>query len=329
MTFQNLITLSRGYLMDETNDDSERLWEDLEIAEYINNAIEQLCKDCKLIEDDYSVNEVLVTGTITLSGISGSINSVKVNGITITSGVVPFNGTLAQTATDLASNITIYTSSPNYTAIADGAVVTISAITGTGSNPNGYVVTATTTTLVAICTNMVGGDSLTELYLVKDQSIYGLNSKILTIELAQINDQIRPLIIKTRKEMAREFAGWKTFTSAVPLYLIPMIDQRKVVFSPPPDTNYTCVLSVTRLPLTELSLTDTNASPEIPEEFHRNLFNFIRYKAFSKYDSETFDMTKAEYYYQKYKIEDVQGILKLGYQRVNEDRVTTPLSAFI
>lgn len=327
MTLQELINLSRAYLQDETDKDSERGWKDWEIVEYINNAVEQLCKDCHLINDDYSVNEVLATGTITLSGASGSVSNVKVNGVTITSASVPFNGTIAQTATDLANNISAYTSSPNYTATADGAIVTISAVAGTGSTPNGYVVTATTVTLTTVCTNMTGGNSVTELYLVKDQVNYGINSKILTIEIAQINNQLRPLIIKTRKEMAREFPNWKDLTSSTPLYLIPMIDQRKVVFSPPPDTNYTCTISVTRLPFTELS--EPSASPGIPEEFHRNLFNFIRYRAFSKYDSETFDVTKAEYYYQKYKNEDVQGILKLGYQRVNEERVASPLSAFI
>ena len=100
-------------------------------------------------------------GSITLAtGAAGSVNSVTVNGVTITSGSVAFNTSLSQTATDLASNINAYTSSPNYTAVANGATVTITASTA-GSAPNGFVVTASLTTITATYVNMnYGSDGL-------------------------------------------------------------------------------------------------------------------------------------------------------------------------
>lgn len=104
-------------------------------------------------------SEVLASGTITLTGgASGSIDTVTVNGINIIpSGAVPFNTSLSQTASDLATAINADQSSPEYRASASGAVVTITAMPGTGTGPNTFVVAATLTTIAASYTNMAGG----------------------------------------------------------------------------------------------------------------------------------------------------------------------------
>lgn len=103
--------------------------------------------------------ETLATGTVTLTGgASGSINTVTVNGVNvIPNGAVPFNSSLAQTAADLAAAINSGSSYPEYTATASGAVVTISAMPGSGTTPNTFVVTATLTTITATFANMAGG----------------------------------------------------------------------------------------------------------------------------------------------------------------------------
>lgn len=105
--------------------------------------------------------EVQATGTITLTtGAAGSINTVTVNSVNIIpGGAVPFNTSLSQTATDLAAAINKGLSSPEYTAEASGPVVTIKAARGVGANANGFVVTATLTTITASYTNMSGGVS--------------------------------------------------------------------------------------------------------------------------------------------------------------------------
>lgn len=101
--------------------------------------------------------EVLATGTVTLAGTAGSVNAVTVNGIDVLGGAVPFNGTLNQTAIDVATQINRNKTMPDYTASASNGVVTITAARGTGATPNGFVVSATLTTLTATYANMAGG----------------------------------------------------------------------------------------------------------------------------------------------------------------------------
>ena len=102
---------------------------------------------------------IAATGSVVLAtGGAGSVDTVTVNGVTITSGAVAFNVSLAQTATDLASNITAHTSSPNYTAAAVGTTVTITAVTA-GAATNGFVVNTTVTTITTTETDMTGGSN--------------------------------------------------------------------------------------------------------------------------------------------------------------------------
>jgi len=96
-------------------------------------------------------------GTVTLdSGGGGSVDGITVNSIQIMSGAEAFDTSLTVTATNVATNINAFTSSPNYYANSSGAVVTISAaIRGTG--PNGFVVVSSTTTIVTTDVNLASG----------------------------------------------------------------------------------------------------------------------------------------------------------------------------
>jgi hypothetical protein len=105
-------------------------------------------------------SEVLAVGTVTLnSGAAGAITALTVNSVSIIDTAVPFNTSLAQTAGDLAAMINNSTSSPEYTASASGAVVSIQARRGSGAAPNGFVVASTATTLTKTDAPMAGGVS--------------------------------------------------------------------------------------------------------------------------------------------------------------------------
>jgi len=98
------------------------------------------------------------TATVTLTGgAAGSVDMITVDGVNIMSGSVAFTTNLATTAAAVASNINAYASSPEYTATAVGAIITISAAIGAGSDPNGFDVVVTTTTITYTKTNMANG----------------------------------------------------------------------------------------------------------------------------------------------------------------------------
>jgi hypothetical protein len=102
------------------------------------------------------------TGSVTLTGGgAGSVDMITVDGVNIMSGAVPFNTSLNQTATDVATNINSHTSSPDYTAQALGAVITITA-SSPGAAPNDFAVVVTATTITTSKTDMSGGGEAIE-----------------------------------------------------------------------------------------------------------------------------------------------------------------------
>ena len=114
-------------------------------------------KNSSVISDRTPVY-VAATGTVTLTGGgAGSVNSITVNGVAIMSAPVSFTVDLSTTATAVAANINAHTSVPEYSAVAVGAVITITTAIA-GASSNGFVVAATATTITTSTTNMAGGE---------------------------------------------------------------------------------------------------------------------------------------------------------------------------
>lgn len=92
-----------------------------------------------------AIPEVLAEATFTITGgtLGAGVNrmtSVTVNGVDIQGAPVDWITSHAQTATNIAAQINSFNSTPNYTATAVGAVVTIKAVAGSGATPNGFAV---------------------------------------------------------------------------------------------------------------------------------------------------------------------------------------------
>ena len=99
-------------------------------------------------------NEVLSQGQLALSGTaSGSCTALTVNGVDVLGGTVSWTS-LAQGAINIAAQINNFQSVVEYTAAAVGNNVVITALPGTGTGPNGYVVAATVVTSTGTPTNM-------------------------------------------------------------------------------------------------------------------------------------------------------------------------------
>jgi hypothetical protein len=103
--------------------------------------------------------EILATGTITLSGSGGSVDSVTVGGVAVIDGAVPYSTDLTVTAANLATAINLARSVPDYTATSNGAVVTITAPRGMGAGANGLTISVGVTTLTATTAALAGGVS--------------------------------------------------------------------------------------------------------------------------------------------------------------------------
>lgn len=97
-------------------------------------------------------------GTVTLNtGASGSVDTLTVNSIEIMGSSTPFNTSLTQTAADIATKINRNPKNKLFIASSSGAVLTITAMPGLGTLPNGWVVASTVTTITKTDANMASG----------------------------------------------------------------------------------------------------------------------------------------------------------------------------
>jgi hypothetical protein len=105
------------------------------------------------------VSEVLSSGTVTLSGSGGQVDSITVNSVELLSAAVVWDTDLATTAAAVAAEINAAWSNPKYMASSSGAVVTIQALPTTGTGPNGFVVVSTCSggTLAGADVNLASG----------------------------------------------------------------------------------------------------------------------------------------------------------------------------
>lgn len=294
-TLSVLRTVARTEILDDTV--APYLWSDAELNRFANRAERDICRIARVLKDGITSTETVATGTITLVGTAGQVDSVKVNGVTVTSAAVPFNATLTQTATDLAANITAYTSSPNYSALSALAVLTVSAAAGTASTPNEYVITVTCSGgMSATVANMTGGTAMTHLAVVVGQGSYQLDPRIIDIEDGDVR------LLTLQKEVQKY--SYRNFQDASPTWDSDSgepsgfcLDWREgwLTFDCLPEAADIATMRVIRLPLSDMSA-DTS-SPEIPTAYHDFIPDMMAYYAYQKQDAETFDPVKVDKLY--------------------------------
>lgn len=110
------------------------------------------------LSSDAAEGSVELTG-----GGSGSVDSITVNGVTITSGAEAFDTSLAQTAQNVVDNINANDTTPNYRAYREGVFIYIVS-RKRGTTPNGYVVVSSTTTITSSDVNLSGGTNGTTIF---------------------------------------------------------------------------------------------------------------------------------------------------------------------
>ncbi len=109
--------------------------------------------------------EIAAIGTVTLGTADGTTTGLTVNGVSIITGTVAAQGSLALDADALRDNINATVSVPDYTAISNGVAVIISTVAGVGAGANGYAVACITAAgMTNTTTAMAGGSSGNGIY---------------------------------------------------------------------------------------------------------------------------------------------------------------------
>jgi hypothetical protein len=301
MDLKRRLRIVRKGLNDELGSDTQRHWSEFELTEYANDAVNEIIKElyCLTADDDFT--ETAATGTLTLSGAAGQVSSVSVNGAVVTSGAVPFNATLNQTATDLASNINAFAANPanlnaiKFTAQANGAVLTISGPSGTGSTPNGYVISVVVSGgLAYTSTAMSGGACLCKLFLIPGQTKYYLHPKTVFIRRLKTGLRSQPLDSKTKEQLDAQCPGWESSELGLPFAYSPDYKSKKVTFVVGPADADVAILDVVRFPYTYLDHDKENQEPEIPEDYQDPMTPWMKRQAFLKNDAETLDFARVD-----------------------------------
>ncbi len=292
------------------------LWTDRELAGHIQEGQVKFCRDTRIFKDSFTVGEVLASAVITLAGTSGQVDSVKVNGITVTSAAVPFNATLAQTATDLAANINAFMLTAGYIASgnpvyaadasAGGGTLTLTAVAGTGANPNGYavIVAASGGNLVGTAPSLSGGTSICQIYLLAGVSAYAIDPRVFVVDILEQHGGRWPLEKKTLGWMNRMVPGWRNTTPATPRMMITDAAPHTVIVWPTPDINYTYDATVYRKPLNSVFDTSGNVITDLELELDDEYLEGVKYWAkrcaYLKNDSETLHPELATYFENQY-----------------------------
>jgi hypothetical protein len=116
-------------------------------------------------------------GTITFTGGAGTVTDITIDSVSIfDTGTAITGASLTALATNTASAINSFTSTPNYTATVDGTVVTVSAVGFTEAVNDEAITVTVTSTLTTDETPMTGGQNDSTVYYDNGGSVLDLIS---------------------------------------------------------------------------------------------------------------------------------------------------------
>lgn len=133
--------------------------------------------------------------------------------------------------------------------------------------------------------------AICQIALVNATATYALDARVLFVRRVSLTGIVPALSPVSYKTLDKQAPDWQTETGE-PRGFIKDFDTGLFRPYPTPDAAYTAKLTVVRLPL--VSMTDGDESPEIHTRFHRQLVEWMLYRAYSKEDSEIYSPKKAE-----------------------------------
>jgi hypothetical protein len=111
-----------------------------------------------------------------------------------------------------------------------------------------------------------------------------------------------PLVKVPRQALDYSTPGWRAHTATKPEFWVPDLTSRTFRPYPAPSQAATFTATVIRTPLTGMSNPATD-SPEIPARYHRPLVHWMRFRAYNRRDSETYDADAAKKAYEDFAAE--------------------------
>jgi len=112
--------------------------------------ISELIDVATIAPSPYMAGRYIARAGILNGGITNAITSVKVDGVEVMGSPQKWQYSNTETMTKLADRINAYTSSTEYTATVANGMITLTAVAGSGSTPNGKVISVTKTGDVTI-----------------------------------------------------------------------------------------------------------------------------------------------------------------------------------
>ena len=125
---------------------------------------------------------------------------------------------------------------------------------------------------------------------------YLYDPRIIEIKRARLYSQSYPLRKRSVYYLDNHKVGWESDSDGTPVMYLIDKTTGYITLHPTPSADDSLLLTVARLPLVRLSDEDMSAIPEIPAQYHNDIYDGILGYAYSKQDSETFDPIKAERY---------------------------------
>jgi hypothetical protein len=145
--------------------------------------------------------------------------------------------------------------------------------------------------------------AITQITVVGSTGVYALSPKILSIrrmKLVDSNGDEFILVKRTTQNMDLEFTDWDRETSPLEgavKYYIEDTDTHQLQLYPVPELAGTIHMTVDRLPTKNMSWSLRHLDgPEIHEQHHFCLLDYMKYLAYNKRDTETEDKSLASTY---------------------------------
>jgi hypothetical protein len=132
---------------------------------------------------------------------------------------------------------------------------------------------------------------------------YLMDTRICEIISAKMRCQKLFLTRKTNADLEAWNPDWRSATASTPLYFLTDYTEGYLTINPKSDQNDTIDLTVYRLPINQMTLDTSTASPEIHFKHHLRLLNGMLARAYLKEDSETLDPQKAERHGQLWRLD--------------------------